>query len=214
MSNQDLDAVLSRLAELTPNVQHRWEAEDRPLGVGRVLSFCLEPSGDATWPWRCGYRVYTGRYAYVALGMTPSEVAAKLLGMMREDVVPGVVQKADDIHAEIARLVALSEQLVEQDAKTNDYNEDAWEELEEAVHDLDEWAGPGLAIGRFLFFQVADGSATYLIDRIEGLRVHCAWLANHDEREAPAVDADGWCLRSVAEAQCRKHDEQRAEGRL
>ncbi len=115
-----------------------------------------------------------------------------------------------DIQAEIRRIVAFATQQHAADWK----DEEAWDALEAMIRTLDARCGSGLAVGRFLQFQVASPSATYLIDAIEQVRVHVEWLANPDEREADAVDRDGYCLRSVAEAQCQRHDEQRAGGWL
>lgn len=80
------------------------------------------------------------------------------------------------------------------------------QQLEHAVQLLDADAGPGLSIGRCLRFPVADGEVEYLIDSIEPQRVHVQWLPNADERWANEVDTDGYCLRSVAEAQLTRRD--------
>jgi hypothetical protein len=89
---------------------------------------------------------------------------------------------------------------------------DAWEALADDVRQLDRDAGTGLAVGRFLRFQVAESEAEYLIDRIEGERVHVQWLPNADERWADAVDSEGYVLRSVAAAQLARRDRRAAWG--
>jgi len=84
---------------------------------------------------------------------------------------------------------------------------DKWDALQEAVEELDERAGPGLVVGKYITFNVADSEALYIIDEIKDQVVHCIWIANLDEREADAVDEDGWCLRSVAERKIRWREE-------
>ncbi len=106
-----------------------------------------------------------------------------------------------NIFDEIKRLEAEADRLYQSNG-----DDDAWEALWQAVNDLDRRAGPGLAIGRQLLFQTADAIATYLIVHIEKLRVRCVHLPNSDGYEAEAVDADGWCLRSIAEAQLKRRD--------
>lgn len=112
-----------------------------------------------------------------------------------------------DILTEIRRLVAEAERISTLD--WNDETSDAYDALHEALDALDKRAGPGLAVGRVLHFHAGDGLVDYLIDRIDDsdpLRVHCAWVANSDEYTADAVDGDGFCLRSVAEAQIRRRE--------
>jgi hypothetical protein len=114
----------------------------------------------------------------------------------------------DDIH----RVAAEAEALCEQWRPDVD-DDDAWDALDEAVKELDRRAGSGLAIGKYLTFQVADGEALYIIDEIKDQVIHCIWIANLDEREAEAVDGDGWCLRSVAEAKIRRREERERSAR-
>jgi hypothetical protein len=107
--------------------------------------------------------------------------------------------------AEIRRLVARADELSQQDG----HDFDAWDALHEAIEALDAHSGPGLAVGRQLHFNVADGVVFYIVDRIEESdphRVHCAWIANSDGYEADAVDSDGYCLRSIAERQLRRRE--------
>jgi hypothetical protein len=109
--------------------------------------------------------------------------------------------------AEIARLATRADELAERD--WNAETEDAYDALHEAINALDRDSGPGLAVGHLLHFHAGDGDVTYIIDRIEESdphRVHCAWIANGDGYEADAVDSDGYCLRSVAEAQLRRRE--------
>jgi len=105
---------------------------------------------------------------------------------------------------EITRLKAEADRLYQTDSD----DDDAWKALWHAANDLDRRAGPGLAVGRQLLFQAADAIATYLIVHIEELRVRCVHLPNSDGYQAEAVDADGWCLRSIAEAQLKRRDVQ------
>lgn len=87
---------------------------------------------------------------------------------------------------------------------------DEWDTLHEAVYELDEQVGPGLAVGKYLSFQVADGEALYIIDEIRDQVVHCTWIAaDPDERQADAVDSNGWCLRSVAEQKIGRRENRR-----
>jgi len=106
---------------------------------------------------------------------------------------------------EIKRLKAEADRLHQNFSILSD-DGDAWETLWQAVNDLDRRAGPGLAIGRQLQFHAGDGIDTYLIEDIEDLRVRCVHLPSADGCQAEAVDTDGWCLRSIAEAQCTRHD--------
>jgi hypothetical protein len=74
-----------------------------------------------------------------------------------------------------------------------------WNELWDAMEQLDQDVAPGLAIGRYLLLPSGDGREPYLIDQIESQRVHVIYLGIDDGPSAGAVDSDGWCLRSVAE---------------
>lgn len=85
------------------------------------------------------------------------------------------------------------------------YN-DAWEQLLTEIDVLDRAAGPGLAVGRYLLFQVADGTEISIIDRIDEARVHVVDVPSADGYQADAVDAGGWCLRTIAEANIRQRD--------
>lgn len=109
----------------------------------------------------------------------------------------------DTVHSipdAIEQLTAQAEQLY-QAWRFNpaQYDEDGWDDLRDAVESLDAQAGTGLAVGKYLAFDVADGEAVYLITKITKQTVQCVWLPDMDNRQADAVDEYGRCLRSVAE---------------
>lgn len=99
---------------------------------------------------------------------------------------------------EIQRLAAEAAQLCEQWEPDVD-DEEVWDKLHEGIEKLDQRADRGVAVGKYIRFSVADGQAVHIIDEIRDQVVHCIWIANIDDRQADAVDDDGWCLRSIAE---------------
>lgn len=108
----------------------------------------------------------------------------------------------DPLQQTIRQFVAEAERLAAQE----DYDEDGWNALHGRIEALDTEVAQAIALrgelvapGRYLRFQIADGEVYYLVDRVEGDRVHCQWIANSDEYEADAVDGDGWTMRSIAE---------------
>lgn len=118
----------------------------------------------------------------------------------------GVGSESIPLHDAIARLVAQAEQLCQAWLDAPAQFDAGWDDLRDAVEALDERAGSGLAIGKYLSFDVADGEARYIVQKINKQTVQCVWLASPDDRQADAVDEDGWCLRSVAERQIRRRE--------
>lgn len=85
--------------------------------------------------------------------------------------------------------------------------DEAWETLLTEIDALDQAAGSGLAVGRYLLFQVADGTEISIIDGIEATRVHVVHVPSADAYQAEAIDAGGWCVRTVAEDNIRRRDD-------
>lgn len=106
----------------------------------------------------------------------------------------------------IQQLAQRAEALGQQDDHDDAYDE-VWEQLLAEVEALDQAAGSGLAVGRYLLFHVADGTEIYIVDAIEAGRVHVVHVPSADAYTSDAVNAGGWCLRSTAEENIRRRDE-------
>ena len=79
------------------------------------------------------------------------------------------------------------------------YDEDAWNQIIAQAEAFDRAAGPGLAVGRMVWFEAYDGREMYLVDGIGDEQVHVVHIPIRRGIQADAVDDAGWCLRSVVE---------------